>query len=162
VAGLGNVLLMDDGVGVHAIEQLRKDPPPHACLAGVGTAVLYALDLIEWADKIIAIDAVKAGGPPGTLYAFDGDGAAERDHPVSLHELNLLGALRLLGPDHPRPEIVIVGVEPETIDYGLELSPAVQAALPQVALAVREIVDVWDQNPDALNIEELRGAMAWR
>ena len=71
IVGLGNVLLKDDGVGVHAVRELQKNPPDRLCVADVGTAVLHAVHLLEWAEKVIAIDAVKAGGAPGTIYAFD-------------------------------------------------------------------------------------------
>ena len=73
IAGLGNYLLMDDGVGVHAILEMQQAPPPGAVVAEVGTAVLSALHLLEWADKILAIDAMQAGGAPGTVYAFGVD-----------------------------------------------------------------------------------------
>jgi hydrogenase maturation protease len=162
IVGLGNVLMMDDGVGVHAVRELQKDPPHDVCIAEVGTAVLRAIHLIEQADKIIAIDAVKIGGPPGTIYAFSAESAENQGHQVSLHELNLLGALRFLPPGHPRPEIVILGVEPQVIDYGLYLSEAVQAVLPQVVQAAREIVAGLERNPDTWSVAELEEAAIWR
>ncbi len=142
VAGLGNLLLMDDGVGVHAVQELQKAPPEGAVVAEVGTAVLNALHLIEWADKILALDAMQAGGAPGTVYAFGVDDVDRGGIQASLHELNLLAALGFL-KNKTRPEIVILGVEPERIDYGLELTPAVAAALPQLTAAVRELVERW-------------------
>ena len=159
IVGLGNVLLMDDGVGVHAIRELQKNPPHDACLAEVGTAVLRAVHVFEWAERIIAIDAVKADGPPGTIYALDAKNGESRGHPVSLHELSLWGALRFLPPGCPKPRLVILGVEPETIDYGLDLSATVQAALPQVVQTVREVADSWKRNPETWSLAELRGAI---
>ena len=145
IAGLGNYLLGDDGIGVHAVRALQQTPPPGAVLAEVGTAVLDALHLLEWADKILAIDAMQAGGTPGTIYAFGAEDAAGPGMQVSLHELNLLAALRFL-PRQAKPEILIVGIEPETIDYGLDLSPAVAAALPELTQEVRKIVSGWRNN----------------
>jgi len=161
IVGLGNVLMMDDGVGVHAIKELQKDPPGgEVCVAEVGTAVLGAVHLFEWADRILAIDAVKAGGPPGAIYAFDAEGSEDRGHRMSLHELNLLGALRFIGSAHPRPPVVILGVEPAVIDYGMDLSETVRAVLPQVVEAAREIVDGWQQNRETWTLEKLKGATA--
>jgi hydrogenase maturation protease len=139
IVGLGNVLLADDGVGVHALEVLRKAPPPGVRLAVIGTVALGALDLLEEADFVIAIDAVRAGGPPGTIYRFD---AREADvgQRVSLHDLGVIGALRLL-PDHSRPEVTVVGVEPERVEYGVELTPTVRAVLPCVVDVVRKVAD---------------------
>jgi len=161
IAGLGNVLLMDDGVGVHAVRELLNDAPAGACVAEVGTAVLHALHLLETADRILAIDAVQAGGPPGTVYVFRA-GDEKVQHRVSLHELSLMGALRFLGPAHPRPEIVILGVEPETIDYGLELTKEVAAALPQVLRVAKEIAEMWERNPDTWDLSALKGITVWR
>jgi hydrogenase maturation protease len=58
---------------------------------------------------------------------------------TSLHELDLLVALELI-PGGRRPEISILGVEPAEIDYGLELSPAVKAAVPRVVDAVQDLI----------------------
>jgi len=143
IAGLGNLLLRDDGVGVHAVHELQKAPRPGVRLVEVGTAVLDALHLFEWADKILAIDAMRAGGSPGTLYSF---GVAEVEDPpqASLHELGLLSALRFLA-EGKRPPVVILGVEPAVIDYGLDLSPEVQSALPGLNQSVRKMVDAWQR-----------------
>jgi hydrogenase maturation protease len=142
IAGLGNSLLQDDGVGVHAIRALQQTSLPGVIMAEVGTAVLGALHLLEWAEKILAIDAMQAGGKPGTIYGFAIDDVAGPGMQASLHELNLLAALRFL-PRQAKPEILIVGVEPQTIDYGLDLSPAVAAALPELTREVRKIVSGW-------------------
>jgi hydrogenase maturation protease len=142
IAGLGNLLLMDDGVGVHAVQELQKDPPKGAVVAEVGTAVLNALDLLEWADKVLAIDAMQAGGEPGTVYAFETGDVEKGGIKASLHELNLISALNFL-KRKAKPEIVIFGVEPDRIDYGLELTPAVAAALPELTAAARKQVQRW-------------------
>ena len=144
IAGLGNLLLMDDGVGIHAVMELQKAPPDGAVVAEVGTAVLSALHLIEWADKILAIDAMQAGGAPGTIYAFGTDDVERGGIQASLHELNLLAALNFL-KNKAKPEIVILGVEPGKIDYGLELTPAVAAALPKLHKAVHDMVRCWQE-----------------
>lgn len=142
VAGLGNVLLMDDGVGVHVVDALRQDAPPGVCVVEIGTAVLDALHLLEWADKVLAVDAMQTGAAPGTIYRFGERDIAGGGVPVSLHELGIKAALRLL-PDPPQAEIVFIGVEPQRIDYGLDLTPAVQAALPSVVGLVKQIVADW-------------------
>lgn len=149
IAALGNLLLMDDGVGVHVVRELQKDPPPGSLPVEVGTAVLDALHLIERSEKILAIDAVQAGKPPGTVYGFDVSKAGQDQRHVSLHELSLTGVLRLV-PEHLRPrEIMILGVEPERIDYGLELSPSVEAAVPKVVEFAREIIARWNAERQA-------------
>jgi len=140
VIGLGNFLLGDDGVGVHAVRALAVDPPAGALTVEVGTALLDALPLLEDARRVVAIDAMQAGGPPGTVYAFGPEDVARAATRTSLHELGLVAALDLLPPGRPRPDISIIGVEPVTIDFGLELSPPVREALPLVLETVKRLI----------------------
>lgn len=71
VAGLGNLLLRDDGVGVHVIKTLQKDQIQDIITVEVGCAVFDSLHLLEAADKILLIDAMEAGGSPGSVYLCD-------------------------------------------------------------------------------------------
>ncbi len=146
IAGLGNLLLRDDGVGVQAARELQKNPPAGVMVVEVGTAVLDALHLFKWADSILAIDAMQAGGSAGTVYSLSVSDVDDRRPQGSLHELSLLAALRFL-PSGKQPAILILGVEPEIVDFGLELSPKVEAALPTVIHSVREIVNSWRGRP---------------
>lgn len=143
IAGLGNLLLRDDGVGVHAIRQFQKFAGRRFKAVEVGCAVLDALHLLEWAEKILLIDAMKAGGTPGTVYTVSSieelDGGPI---PASLHELSIIQALRMINP-HRSPEIAIIGIEPEIIDYGLDLSSPVEAALPLVLHTGEKIIEKW-------------------
>jgi hydrogenase maturation protease len=136
IVGLGNALLMDDGVGVHAVRELQKDPVKGAVIVEVGCAVLDALHLFEAADRVIALDAVQAGGPPGTVYELTLDGVGGKGPEASMHELDLGQVFRML-PEERRPVLSILGVEPAVIAYGLELSPPVRAALPEFLKTVR-------------------------
>lgn len=137
IAGLGNLLLRDDGVGVQAVRLLQTKPPPGVLVAEVGTQVLGALHLLEWADRVLALDALMAGGPPGTIYACRESDVALQEVQASLHELGLQAALHFLPPER-RPEVFILGLEPESLEPGLELSPPVQAALPRFLELARD------------------------
>ena len=139
VVGLGNVLLKDDGVGVHAVRELSHCLPPRIVTAEVGTAVLDALHLFEWADRIVGIDAMQAGGVPGTIYSFSVDDVDNPGVRTSLHEMGLVAALRFLRGK--RPAIAMLAVEPETMESGLELSSPVAAALPELVRAARAIAE---------------------
>jgi hydrogenase maturation protease len=143
VAGLGNELLTDDGVGVHAVRELLKNPPGDAVCVEVGTAVLDALHLIEWADRILVIDAMQASGAPGTVYFADARDIQETGAAASLHELGFLNVLRFLPPGSTMPQVFVIGIEPEVIDYGLELSPSVRAALPEIMPVIADMVEQW-------------------
>jgi hydrogenase maturation protease len=143
IAGLGNLVLRDDGVGVHAVRHFQEEGGREYQAVDVGCAVLDALHLFEWADKILLIDAMKAEGPPGTVYKVNAlDGLEAGAVPLSLHDLSVVQALKMINNDH-HPEITIIGVEPEIIDYGLDLSQTVEASLPLVLRTGQEIVREW-------------------
>lgn len=146
VIGLGNELMADDGVAIHAVRQLRDVLPAEVPCVEIGTAVLQAQAMCEQTDTIVAIDAVYADGPPGAVYTFD---LTEQSRPKadSLHNLSLAGLLSMIPVDE-RPRVVVVGVEPATIDYALELSEPVGAALPEVVRIVSSIVEsIHQENP---------------
>jgi hydrogenase maturation protease len=132
IAGLGNVLLRDDGVGVHAVRRLSNSALSGVTMIEIGTAVLAAVPILEDIQRLIVIDALLGGGAPGTIYCAKCNQLEEPQTPLSLHQLGLLSAFRLL-PRATPPETYIIGVEPEVIDYGLELSLPVAAVLPEVA-----------------------------
>jgi hydrogenase maturation protease len=142
VAGLGNVLLRDDGVGIHAIRALQGNPVKGITSIEVGCAVFDSLYLLEVADKILLIDAMEAGGPPGSVYLCDLSDIDGRPEQGSLHHLSIITALQTFAKK--RASIIkLVGIEPAVIDYGLELSDAVQGSLPRVCQLARSITREW-------------------
>jgi hydrogenase maturation protease len=143
IAGVGNVLLSDDGVGVHAIRELQKNPMPGVKLAEIGTAILHGLHFLEKADRVLVIDAATGGKPPGTVYLFEATENTEAKSLTSIHSMGLREAARFLAAGRPAPLITVLGVEPETLDYGMDLSCAVQAALPRVLALARETAAGW-------------------
>ena len=142
IAGLGNLLLRDDGVGVHAIKALQKNQIQDIITVEVGCAVFDSLHLLEAADKILLIDAMEAGGPPGSVYLCDLSDIDGRPEQGSLHHLSIITALQTFAKKRASL-IKLVGIEPAVIDYGLELSDAVQGALPRVCQLARSITREW-------------------
>lgn len=139
IAGLGNILLRDDGVGVHAVRQLQHHCPPGVVTAEIGTAILSAFHLLEEAQRVIVIDAMQAGGAPGTVYTTTAHELEENKSPTSLHHLGLANAYRLM-LNVSTPPIDVVGIEPEAIDCGMNLSSRVEASLPKVVALVNSML----------------------
>jgi hydrogenase maturation protease len=143
VLGLGNTLHSDDGVGPHAIERLRRDPrvPADVSLIEGGTLGLELLTYIWDCSYLLVLDAVDVGQPPGTLIRMSSQELQTLPGKGSVHQLgvaDLLVALRVLG--NRTPEVVLLGVQPASIEWGTELSPAVAAVLPAlVDAAVAEV-----------------------
>jgi hydrogenase maturation protease len=150
VLGIGNVLMSDDGVGVFAVEELRKQPRAGGVLiTEVGTAIFEAVALLARADRVLVIDAFRAGGVPGTIYQVGSGDLLREPTRLALHEMDLMGALELLPPGQRPQEISMLGVEPECLEPGLGLSPTVAAVLPSLVRIVNDTVAEW-RNHEAL------------
>ena len=137
VLGLGNVLMGDDGLGPAAVRAFEAEylVEPRIDIVDLGTP---GLDLLPWlvdADRIVLVDTVKSDRPPGTVIVYDRadimrHAPMQRFGPHDPGVKDALFALDFAGRA-PR-EVVLIGVVPQTTAMGLELSPAVQAAMPAV------------------------------
>ena len=144
VLGLGNILLRDEGVGVRVIEELQRRYdffPPVKMLDG-GTAGFGLVTEIEGCNKLLVVDAVKAGNEPGTVYKFkSGDITVTIPQTLSVHDLGFFEALeqwKMLGIN---PEVIFFGIEPEDMNsWGFDLTPSIQNKLPKlVALVIDQL-----------------------
>ena len=148
IIGVGNLLLRDEGVGIHVTKELEKLHLPDVEVYDLGRDILDVIFALEGCDKGIIIDAVKRGGKPGTVYRFKSDEVETKDSinritkAVSVHQIDvpmIIGIGRGAKLDLPT-DIIVVGVEPKIIEIGLELSPEVKKAIPRVIeLIIQEI-----------------------
>jgi len=141
IIGFGSPLMADDAVGPRAIAMLRAMGLPACAVAhDGGVSALDALPDLEGKRLVLIVDAVRGGGAPGTIYRIPLHELRSAARPLmSLHSLNVLDAARLWELQLAElPEIVIYGVEPETTDLGLSLSPAVEHALPKLCHLILE------------------------
>jgi hydrogenase maturation protease len=136
VLGIGNLLLKDEGVGVHAVQKLQEmDLPDHVEVVDGGTAGLDLLEWIDGRDKVVVIDAVKSGGIPGTIYRFSGENIKEVSKPwLSLHDIDITDLLKLIDMlGVKKPEVIVIGIEAKDIEsVDLELSKEIEAQIPKV------------------------------
>lgn len=141
--GIGNLLLKDDGLGIHAIRRLEEmGVPPGVELIDGGTSGLDLLNDFGRAKKVVVIDAVKGGGEPGAIYRFSADEVHPDRMPLtSMHQLNLHEVLAVAKQTGDMPDkVIVIGVEPKAIEVDLELSPEVAAKLDRVCeLVLQEI-----------------------
>ncbi len=157
VVGVGNELLSDDGVGVHAARELQREPMPGVTVVEIGTAILHGLPFIEEADRVLVIDAAKGGQPPGTMYLFEPRESAWGGTAKSIHALGLWEAARLLLVGKA-PPITVLGVEPASFQLGLTLSAPVHAALPRLVSLARETIAQWRGAEEAERVGTLVAA----
>ncbi len=143
VLGVGNLLLKDDGVGVHVINELRDTPfPENVQLIDAGTVSHQLISLFHETDYLILVDAVSADDVPGSIYRFSPDDINfQTGYKLSLHEMSLIDILQMAEMTGAKPEAVIIGVQPKDVSsWSLELSDEVKAVVPKVRdLVVEEL-----------------------
>ena len=127
VLGVGNLLLSDEGIGIHAVKRLLESQvlPEDVEIVDGGTAGLNLLYYLEGVERLVIIDAVETGGPPGTIVRLAGEKIpAYMALKVSPHEITLpdfLAAAKLR--DLYPKEVVVWGMQPRSLDVGVDLSP---------------------------------------
>ena len=145
VLGIGNLLLKDEGVGIHVASRMMKmDLPRNVEVVDGATAAWDVVSLADGADKLIIVDAVRGGEAPGTIYRLSPDDiTAGAEEPLSLHQISLLQMLDVCALIGRQPLTVIIGVEPREIGFAMELSPEVAERVPQIIeLVLAEIENV--------------------
>ena len=145
VVGVGNVLLKDEGIGVHVARALREtigtDRTNLEIIDGGTSPDIFLL--LEGVQKLIVVDAVHGGGSPGSVYRFHPGDITTADKCItSMHQIDVLDGLRMMELSGTKPDsIVIIGIEPKEIDWGLELSTELSEKLPQIIKVVIDELD---------------------
>jgi hydrogenase maturation protease len=147
ILGVGNIIQMDDGIGVHVIEEMKNHPlPDNTELFDGGTLGYDLLGIIEGRERIIVIDAVKGDQSPGTLYKFSPGDVPAGNRYDSLHQLGIIEALRLAALQGKAPgPTTIIGVEPEKIDWGLSLTGTVREKIPRIIELVLDEISLTEK-----------------
>jgi hydrogenase maturation protease len=150
VVGLGNILLRDEGVGVRLAERLleRYEVPCEVEVLDGGTSGMELIHTIADRDALIVCDAVASDLSPGTVLRISGNELpAFFRTKLSPHQLGLsdvLASLSLLG--RVPPQVILIGVVPEDLELGIELSPRIEAAMDEaLELLVAEIESLGSQ-----------------
>jgi len=135
ILGFGNILLQDEGLGVRALELLRRhyQLPSEVELCDGGCLGLKLLPHLEGVTHLLLVDAAEMGKEPGTIARLEGDAVGRWSWKLSAHEValaDLLSAAALLA--YRFDKIVLYTMQPASTAPGLELSPPVQAALPRL------------------------------
>jgi len=147
VLGIGNLLLQDEGAGVRVVEEFESK---YATPAGVelldgGTSGIELLQYIQGRDHLILLDVVKSGNPPGTIIRLEGkDVPALFQKKISPHQLGISDLLAVAQLTDMMPkQVVLLGIEPKSIETGLELSEEVGRNIGRLAdMVARELVSL--------------------
>jgi hydrogenase maturation protease len=157
IFGAGNLLLSDEGFGVHAIRHLEENYifPDAVELYDGGTLGIMVTHKLEEADRVYVLDVVDTAGNPGDLYRFDKDDIMLDRLPLKLspHQIGIQEVLFLTEMRGTCPkEVSILGVIPGSLDAGCELTQPLRDKVSEVArLVVGEL--------EAAGVEILRKAV---
>jgi hydrogenase maturation protease len=146
VIGLGSPLMGDDGAGLAALDRLRQSwSLEDVELVDGGTWGMSLLPVVEDAERLVLLDAIKAGAGAGEIVVLERDSLpAYLSRKLSPHEVDLRDVLALAELRGTLPaETVAIGVQPAVVELGTELSPAVSAALEPLVEAVVARLERW-------------------
>jgi hydrogenase maturation protease len=136
ILGVGNLLLTDEGLGIHAVRKLFENPalPADVEVVDGGTAGLGLLYYLEDVNRLVIIDAVETGGPPGTMVRLSGEqipvymAMKVSPHEITLPDFLAAAKLRDLYPQ----EVIVWGIQPQSLEVGVDLSPVVAEKLDEL------------------------------
>lgn len=152
IIGVGNILLSDDGAGVHVVRALRDSTFPDDIeveLIDGGTLSFTLADPIEGAEALVVVDAAQLQAAAGVVQVFEGetmDGFLLRNHISSAHEAGLADLMTIakLSDRWPRRR-ALIAIQPQSLGWGERPTPAVAAALAVACARIAGLIEAWHQ-----------------
>ena len=147
VLGLGNILLRDEGIGVRAVERLQTEYRLSSRVRALdgGTMGLDLLPYLEGISRLLILDALRVGGTPGSLARLvDEEIPRALALKLSIHQVGLEELLAAARFQDTLPErFTLLGLEPASIDWGLDLSSPVAAGMDALVEAAVLELQAW-------------------
>jgi len=149
VLGLGNILLSDDGIGVHVARSLAMNPGSPQGLRALdgGTLGFRLMEALTQSDSVLIVDAALLGEKPGAIRLLERDELqrhVSRNGRMSAHEAGLSDMLTLARLEGWAPRhLALLAVQPETIDWGDALSEALARSVPTACRQATDKVLSW-------------------
>lgn len=142
ILGIGNLLMGDEGVGVHAVQALQEEPLPSGVeLLDGGTGGFHLLSCLQDYPSVIVIDAIMDGSAPGTVRVIQPRFLSDYPRSLGAHDIglrDLIESATLLG-SLPTMHLVTISIA-EIRSATVDLTPRVRQSLPKVVESVREIL----------------------
>lgn len=140
ILGIGNVLLCDEGIGIHVIHALEKELLPEGVdLLDGGTGGFHLISWIEHYQRIIMVDASLDANPPGTIRTLNPKYASDFPPLISAHEIGLKDMIEAMELSGTLPDIELIIVSAARVDeVGLTLTPEVEQSIPKVIEQIRK------------------------
>ncbi len=143
VLGIGNLLMGDEGVGVHVVAALGREPwPPDVTIVDGGTGGFHLLSLLLEHDSIVLIDATMDGRPAGAVRVLRPRYASDFPRSLTAHDIGLRDLIESAVLLEPLADMTLVTVSiTEIRSMTTSLSRPVQEAIPVVTGIVRQVVN---------------------
>lgn len=129
IIGLGNILMSDEGVGVHAVNEFerRYTVPEYVEIVDGGAAGLDLIPFIEGKEKVLMVDAVNFDQQPGYIGTLENDAIPVRlTQKASMHHLGLMDVLCIVRMSGNIPnDLCIIGIQPKSLELGLDMTPEI-------------------------------------
>ncbi|MCX7927034.1 MAG: hydrogenase maturation protease [Candidatus Omnitrophica bacterium] len=145
IIGCGNLLLQDEGIGIHLINSLKmQNLPENVELVDAGCGGFDIIPHLHGIKKVVIVDAIKTEAEPGAIFKFTPEDFTVEPAPLSssLHDICLKEVLMIAQKLGPLPPVIIFGVQPKTIDWGMSLSKELETILPRLSeLVIKEALN---------------------
>jgi hydrogenase maturation protease len=149
--------MSDDGAGIHLVRHLEERRARNGRqndqieLIDGGTLGYLLIDRVADADLLIVLDAANLGAVPGTYRVVQGedvyDFLSDRQN-RSVHEVGLIDLIQMLDLSNKGPrDLVLIGIQPETIGWGEKLSPSITKMVPAIGGEVERLLNAWIERP---------------
>ena len=151
VLGIGNTLLTDEGVGIHVVNKLQQDAEDdtgqHVEYLDGGTLSFTLAEPIENCDQLIVVDASEIKDEPGSVRVFENEAMDKfitTGNKKSVHEVGLVDvmSMAMLTGNLP-PRRALIGIQPDSLDWGSVPSEPVRQAIPLACEIVKELIAKW-------------------
>jgi hydrogenase maturation protease len=142
ILGVGNIIMGDEGFGVHVVRSLRDiELPDNVRVEEGGVGGFNLLGSLEGVKRLIVVDIMTTDKPPDELLFFKPgpDFAEPGKRIISFHQVGVLELVQMWGLLGYEPEIFFLVTQPEKLEWGTELSPPVQSAANKAVSLLKEL-----------------------
>ncbi len=140
VLGLGNPLMGDDGIGVVIARKLRNHKISGTKVFEAGTPGYGLTDTLMSKRRVVFIDAVDSGSAPGSVFWVDPDSIMSDWNRQSLHQVGLADVMSLMMVQEKDPWVRIIGIQPQRIAAGSNISDALNQQLPDMTKKIVSMI----------------------
>lgn len=142
VLGLGNLLLGDEGFGIHVVRRLRgMELPSHIKVVEGGVGGFNLLGHLDGVKRLLVVDVMMMESPPGELQLFwSGSKLKEPGKRIlSFHQVGVLELMQMWELLGYEPEVIFLVTRPEKVEWGTELSPPLQSAVSEATELIQHL-----------------------